>query len=96
MYDIIDIHALALSHIEYENASSKRQKIEIIKKGVEEALLKLHRYTKSRDLFIEKYEFALNEINNVLNRFYYADDEFKKLVNKYVKDFIMSLSNKIK
>lgn len=95
---MIDTQALAETYQKYTLSRSHREEFDTVEEGVKEILLKLCRYTKNRDTFNKKFKLSFDELNTQLDRFYSSnkDKKFKELITRYAKDYVMSLSNKIK
>jgi hypothetical protein len=77
----------------YQNAPHTRAKAEVLYEGVKGILFKLNRYTGDAKKLEERSKTAINELESMLNRFYYADKEFMERLLYEAKAFILEISS---
>ena len=79
---VIRMDALAEVYAKYSFAAYEQEKQTVLDEGIENVLLRLRRYMKNPDKYDLKARQALKEIEAVLERFYYQDSKFSKLLNE--------------
>jgi hypothetical protein len=89
-----DIHDEVVSEIyrSYSEARHSSQKSETIERGVKEIFLNLKRYVNNPDKFREKSEILLNELQDLLDRYYYQNKQFTEQLLFEAKAYILELS----
>jgi hypothetical protein len=85
---VIRMDALAEVYARYSFSGYEQQKDSILEEGIENVLLRLRRYTKNPDKFALKSQQAMKEIEAVLERFYYQDSKFSKIIHAKALMFV--------
>jgi len=83
---------LASVYRQYTEAPHTRQKTEVLITAVREIFFKLPRYVNDHEKYKERSQFALEELENYLNRFFYQDAEFIERILYEAKAYILELS----
>jgi hypothetical protein len=78
---VIRMDALAEAYAKYSFTANEQDKDSILTEGIESILLRLRRYMRSPEKFTVKSRQALKELEAVLERFYYQDSKFSKLIH---------------
>jgi hypothetical protein len=79
---VIRMDALAEVYAKYSFSVIEQEKQTVLDEGIENVLLRLRRYMKSPAKYELKAQLALKEIDAVLERFYYQDSKFSKLLHE--------------
>ena len=85
---VIRMDILAEIYALYKFAIYEHEKNEIIEDGIENVLLRLRRYMRDFKKFEKKSDQAMKELEAILDRFYYQDKKFTKLVHSKAKAYI--------
>ena len=88
-----EIHEELVGEIKraYDEAPHSRAKDELIYDGIKRIMFRLNRYTKDPVKFKEKSKTAIFELESLLNRFYYADTEFRERLLFEAKAYILEI-----
>jgi hypothetical protein len=78
----------------YTEAPHTRQKTEVLVRGVKDIFFKLPRYAGDQNKYREKAHIAIEELENLLNRFYYPDKEFIEKLLYEAKAYILEHEEK--
>jgi hypothetical protein len=85
---VIRMDVLAELYAEYSFSIYEQKKDAILEEGIENVLLRLQRYSRNPDKFALKSQQALKEIEAVLERFYYQDRKFSKMVHEKALTYV--------
>jgi len=86
---VIRMDILAEVYARYNFAIHEKDKSRVIEEGVKNVLLRLRRYSRSPDRYGTKSKQAMKELEAVLERFYYQDKSFTKLVHSKANAYIL-------
>jgi hypothetical protein len=85
---VIRMDILAEVYARYNFSIHESDKHAIIEEGVESVFLRLNRYTRYPEKFAAKSQQAMKELEVVLERFYYQDRGFTKLVHAKANAYV--------
>ena len=89
-----DIHDEVMTRIyrEYKEALHSSQKSDTLEKGVKEILFDLNRYTDNPERFEKESKILLKELQDILDRYYYHDQDFSERLLFEAKAYALELS----
>ena len=89
-----EIHEEVIGEVyrSYQEAPHSRARTEALYEGAKRILSKLLRYTHDAEKFKEKSDTAISELEDMLNRFYYNDNEFIERIVYEAKAYIIEMS----
>jgi hypothetical protein len=85
---VIRIDILAEVYARYNFSTHEEERHHILEDGIESIFLRLKRYRRYPDKYAEKSRQAMKELEAVLERFYYQDKGFTKLIHAKANIFI--------
>jgi hypothetical protein len=85
---VIRMDALAEVYINYKFTLSFIKREKAIEDGINKILLRLNRYKRDPVIYTLKSAQAMRELENILERFYYQDRKFSKLIVFKARSFI--------
>jgi hypothetical protein len=77
----------------YEVAPHSRAKNEVAYEGARRIMFRLNRYKSDPKKFEEKSKTALFELESILNRFYFADTEFREQLLFEAKAYMIEIGS---
>jgi hypothetical protein len=89
-----DIHDEVMTRIyrEYKEALHSSQKSDTLEQGVKEILFDLNRYTENPERFEKESKNLLKELKDILDRYYYHDQDFSERLFFEAKAYALELS----
>ena len=91
---VIRMDILAEVYARYNFSIHEEERIQIIEDGVKEVLIRLRRYRRSLEKYRTKSAQAMEELESVLERFYYQDKGFTKLLHAKAHAYIQKESER--
>jgi hypothetical protein len=85
---VIRMDILAEVYARYNFSTHEEERHHILEDGIESIFLRLKRYRRNPDKYAEKSRQAMQELEAVLERFYYQDRGFTKLIHAKANIFI--------
>jgi len=85
---VIRMDILAEVYARYNFAIYESERDSIIEDGVKSILLRLKRYMRNPEKFEDKSKQAMGELEAVLERFYYQDGKFSKLIHAKARAYV--------
>jgi len=90
-FDELHDEALNKTYMQYTQALHTQEKTDALYNGVKEILSHLRVYKNDPEKFKEKSEISLNELQNLLDRYYYNDREFQERLMFEAKAYVIEL-----
>ncbi len=92
-FDELHDEALNRTYQQYTQALHTQEKTNALYSGVKEILSHLRVYKYDPEKFKEKSQVSLNELQNLLDRYYYNDREFQERLMFEAKAYVIELEN---